>query len=43
MDHYQEEPIYHTLVHNALASEMLINQLTPHPPKDNQEVTAQVK
>jgi hypothetical protein len=30
-------------VQNGLASRMLIDQLTPHLPKDNQEVTAHVK
>jgi hypothetical protein len=29
--------------HNALASRMLIDQLTPHLPKDNEEVNAHVK
>jgi hypothetical protein len=30
-------------VQNALASKMLIVQLTPHLPKDNEEVNAHVK
>jgi hypothetical protein len=29
--------------HYALASRMLINQITPHLPKDNEEVNAHVK
>jgi hypothetical protein len=31
------------LAHNALASKMLIDQLTPHLPKDNEEVNIHVK
>jgi hypothetical protein len=31
------------LAHNALASRMLIDQLTPHLPKDNEEVNMHVK
>jgi hypothetical protein len=30
-------------VHNALASRMLIYQLTPHLPKDNEEVSVHMK
>jgi hypothetical protein len=40
---YQEEQVYHTPVQNALASRMLIDQLTSHLPKDNEEVNAHVK
>jgi hypothetical protein len=40
---YQGEQVYYTPAQNALASRMLIDQLTPHLPKDNQEVTAHVK
>jgi hypothetical protein len=40
---YQGEQVYHTSVQNALASSMLIDQLTPHMPKDNEEVNAHVK
>jgi hypothetical protein len=29
--------------HNALAARVIINQPTPLPPKDNEEVNAQVK
>jgi hypothetical protein len=29
--------------HNTLASRMLDDQITPHLPKDNEEVNAQVK
>jgi hypothetical protein len=35
--------VYHTLAHNALASRMLIDQITPHLPKDNEEVNVHVK
>jgi hypothetical protein len=35
--------VYQTLAHNTLASRMLINQLTPCLPKDNEEVNAHVK
>jgi hypothetical protein len=31
------------VAHNALASRMLIDQLTPHLPKHNEEVNAHVK
>jgi hypothetical protein len=40
---YHGEQVYRTPTHNALASRMLINQLTPHLPKDNEEVNAPVK
>jgi hypothetical protein len=40
---YQGELVYRTLAHNALASRMLIDQITPHLPKDNEEVNAHVK
>jgi hypothetical protein len=36
---YQGEQVYR----NALASRMLIDQITPHLPKDNEEVNAHVK
>jgi hypothetical protein len=40
---YQGEQVYHTPAHNALASRMVIDQLTPHLPKDNKEVNMHVK
>jgi hypothetical protein len=40
---YQGEQVYRTLAHNALASRMLVNQITPHLPKDNKDVNAHVK
>jgi hypothetical protein len=40
---YQGEQVYRTLTHNALAPRMLINQLTPHLPKDIEEVNGHVK
>jgi hypothetical protein len=40
---YQGEQVYRTTTQNALASKMLINQLIPHLPKDNEEVNAHVK
>jgi hypothetical protein len=40
---YQGEQVYHTSAHNALASRMLVDQITPHLPKDNEEVNAHVK
>jgi hypothetical protein len=40
---YQGEQVYRTPVQNALASRMLIDQLTPHLPKYYQEVTTHVK
>jgi hypothetical protein len=39
---YQGELVYRTLAHNALALRMIIDQVTPHLPKDNEEVNAQV-
>jgi hypothetical protein len=40
---YQGEQVYRTPAHNALASRMLIDQLTPHLPKDDEEVNVHVK
>jgi hypothetical protein len=40
---YHGEQVYYTLAHNALASRMIIDQLTPHLPKDNEEVNVHVK
>jgi hypothetical protein len=40
---YQGEQVYCTLTQNTLVSRMLIDQLTPHLPKDNEEVNAHVK
>jgi hypothetical protein len=40
---YQGEHVYRTLAHNALASRMLIDQLTPYLPKDNEEINMHVK
>jgi hypothetical protein len=40
---YQGKQVYRTLVQNAMASRILIDQLTPHLPKDNEEVSAHVK
>jgi hypothetical protein len=40
---YQGEKVYHTSAHNALASRMLVDQITPHLSKDNEEVNAHVK
>jgi hypothetical protein len=40
---YQGEQVYSTPMQNTLASRMLIDQLTPHQPKDNQEVIADIK
>jgi hypothetical protein len=40
---YQGEQVYRMPAPNTLASRMLINQLTPHLPKDNEEVNAHVK
>jgi hypothetical protein len=40
---YQGEQVYRTPAQNALASRMLIDQLTPHLLKDNKEVNADVK
>jgi hypothetical protein len=38
-----KESDHHTPAHNALASRMLIDQLTPYLHKENEEVNAQVK
>jgi hypothetical protein len=40
---YQGEQFYSTLAQNTLASIMLVDQITPHLPKDNEEITAHVK
>jgi hypothetical protein len=40
---YYGEQVYRTTAQNALASRMLIDQLTPHLPKDNEEVNVHVK
>jgi hypothetical protein len=40
---YQGEQVYRTPAQNALASRMLVDQLTPHLPKDNEEINAHVK
>jgi hypothetical protein len=40
---YQGEEAHHTPMQNTLPSMMLIGQLTPHLPKDNEEVNAHVK
>jgi hypothetical protein len=40
---YHGEQVYHMPAHNALTLRMCINQLTPHLPKDNEEVNAHVK
>jgi hypothetical protein len=40
---YQGEQVYHTPTQYALAFRMLIDQLTLHLPKDNEEVNAHVK
>jgi hypothetical protein len=40
---YQGLQVYRTPAHSAFDSRMLIDQLTPHLPKDNKEVNAQVK
>jgi hypothetical protein len=40
---YQGEQVYRTPAHNTLASRMLIDQLTHHLPKDNEEVNVHVK
>jgi hypothetical protein len=34
---YQGEQVYRTSAHNALASRMLIDYITPHLPKDNEK------
>jgi hypothetical protein len=40
---YQGLQVYRTPAHSAFDSRMLIDQLTPHLPKENKEVNAQVK
>jgi hypothetical protein len=40
---YQGEQVYRMPAHNALASRVLIDQITTHLPKDNEEVNAHVK
>jgi hypothetical protein len=40
---YQGEQVYCTPAQNPLASRMLIDQLTPHLPKDNEEFNAHMK
>jgi hypothetical protein len=40
---YQGEQLYRMPANNALPSRMLIDQLTPHLPKDNEVVNAHVK
>jgi hypothetical protein len=40
---YHGEQVYCTLAHIALASRMLIDHITPHLPKDNEEVNAHDK
>jgi hypothetical protein len=40
---YQGEHVYCTPGRNALASTILIDQITPHLPKENEEVNAHVK
>jgi hypothetical protein len=40
---YQGEQVYRTLAHYALSSRMLVDQIIPHLPKDNEEVNAHVK
>jgi hypothetical protein len=37
------EQVYRTPAHNALASRVIIDQLTPLLPKDCKEINAQVK
>jgi hypothetical protein len=43
LDRVPGEQVYHTLAQNALSSRMLIDQLTTHLPKDNEEVNAHMK
>jgi hypothetical protein len=43
LDQVLGEQVYYTPSQNALASRMLINQLTLHLPKDNEEVNAHMK
>jgi hypothetical protein len=40
---YQGEQVYRMLAQNVLALRMLIDQITPHLPKDNEEVNVHVK
>jgi hypothetical protein len=40
---WQGEQVYRTPAHNALASRVIIDQLTPLLPKDSKEINAQVK
>jgi hypothetical protein len=40
---YQGEQVYRTPTHNALGSRILIDQITPHLSKENEEVNAHVK
>jgi hypothetical protein len=40
---YQEEQVYRISAPNALSLRVLIDQLTPHLPKDNEEVNPHVK
>jgi hypothetical protein len=40
---YKGEQVYRTPAQNALASRMLIDQLTPHLPKDNEEVVKRLQ
>jgi hypothetical protein len=40
---WQGEQVYHTPAHIALASKVIIDQLTPLLPKDSEEVNEQVK
>jgi hypothetical protein len=40
---YHGEEVYRTAAHNAMALRMLIDQITPHFPKGNEEVNAHVK
>jgi hypothetical protein len=39
---YQGEQVYRTPAHIAFASRMLVDQITPHLPKDNEDVNAHV-
>jgi hypothetical protein len=40
---WQGEQVYRTATHNALASKVIIDQLTPLLPMDSEEVSVQVK
>jgi hypothetical protein len=40
---YQGEQVYRMLAHNALVSRMLVDQITPYLPMDNEEINAHVK